>query len=183
MTHVPPSRYSSASATRAPCPAAIRAARTPPEPPPITNRSKSYLVMSCPGYLDWCAARPKLARECSDPGHKARAGQTERNIPKESKPLLALVLRLEHLQTVMSGDDRGVGEAEEQSVLDNPRDELQGRVQGSRILDSAEGAVEDIVAAVRYERLPVVTHPELDVAGAAGVGSKHLDHVPRCRHA
>src|SRR5271167_4629099 len=41
ITQVPPIRYSSAIMTRAPWPAAIRAARTPPEPPPMTNRSVS----------------------------------------------------------------------------------------------------------------------------------------------
>src|SRR3954452_7395082 len=41
MTHVPPSRYSSASMTLAPCPDATRAARMPPDPPPITNKSTS----------------------------------------------------------------------------------------------------------------------------------------------
>src|ERR1700738_3683541 len=41
ITQVPPIRYSSAIMTRAPWPAAIRAARTPPEPPPMTNRSTS----------------------------------------------------------------------------------------------------------------------------------------------
>src|ERR1700759_567461 len=41
ITQVPPRRYSSASMTRAPCCAAMRAARTPPEPPPMTNRSTS----------------------------------------------------------------------------------------------------------------------------------------------
>src|SRR5205814_854518 len=41
MTHVPPSRYSSASITLAPCPDATRAARMPPDPPPITNKSTS----------------------------------------------------------------------------------------------------------------------------------------------
>src|SRR6478672_3006320 len=41
MTQVPPTRYSSATITRAPCWAAMRAARTPPEPPPMTKRSTS----------------------------------------------------------------------------------------------------------------------------------------------
>src|SRR6267142_415672 len=45
ITQVPPIRYSSASMTRAPWPAAIRAARTPPEPPPMTNRSTSNSAM------------------------------------------------------------------------------------------------------------------------------------------
>jgi hypothetical protein len=39
MTQVPPIRLSSASATFAPPAAATRAARTPPEPPPMTKRS------------------------------------------------------------------------------------------------------------------------------------------------
>ena len=39
MTQVPPGRYSSATATRAPDRAASRAARTPPDPAPMTNRS------------------------------------------------------------------------------------------------------------------------------------------------
>src|SRR5207237_9990586 len=41
-------RYSSAIITRAPWPAAIRAARTPPEPPPMTNRSTSNSAISTP---------------------------------------------------------------------------------------------------------------------------------------
>src|SRR4051794_35836609 len=38
-------RYSSASITFAPWPAAMRAARTPPEPPPMTKRSTSNAPM------------------------------------------------------------------------------------------------------------------------------------------
>src|ERR1700712_4966913 len=49
MTQVPPIRYSSATTTRAPYPAAIRAARTPPEPPPMTNRSPSKSAICSPG--------------------------------------------------------------------------------------------------------------------------------------
>src|SRR5262245_61516782 len=41
ITQVPPTRYSSATNTRAPYCAAIRAARTPPEPAPMTRRSTS----------------------------------------------------------------------------------------------------------------------------------------------
>src|ERR1700733_6623066 len=41
MTQVPPRRYSSASMAPAPCGGAMRAAPTPPEPPPMTNRSTS----------------------------------------------------------------------------------------------------------------------------------------------
>src|SRR6185312_7560144 len=48
ITQVPPIRYSSATTTRAPYPAAMRAARTPPEPPPITNRSTSNSAMVSP---------------------------------------------------------------------------------------------------------------------------------------
>src|SRR5262245_3277543 len=46
MTQVPPTRYSSAIITRAPWLAAMRAARTPPEPAPITNRSTSAVMRS-----------------------------------------------------------------------------------------------------------------------------------------
>src|SRR6201996_2640040 len=52
ITQVPPIRYSSATMTRAPWPAAIRAARTPPEPPPMTNRSTSNSAIY---YLDLIA--------------------------------------------------------------------------------------------------------------------------------
>src|ERR1700709_2740254 len=48
ITHVPPMRYSSATATFAPWPAAMRAARTPPEPPPMTNRSTSKSAICSP---------------------------------------------------------------------------------------------------------------------------------------
>src|ERR1700730_11804354 len=52
ITQVPPIRYSSAIMTRAPWLAAIRAARTPPEPPPITNRSTSNsAILALPGFL------------------------------------------------------------------------------------------------------------------------------------
>src|SRR3569833_1069350 len=45
MTQVPPTRNSSAIIPRAPWLAATRAARTPPEPAPITNKSTSRFVM------------------------------------------------------------------------------------------------------------------------------------------
>src|SRR5713226_5521592 len=48
ITQVPPIRYSSATITRAPYPAAIRAARTPSEPPPMTTRSTSNSAISTP---------------------------------------------------------------------------------------------------------------------------------------
>src|ERR1700722_4149739 len=54
MTQVPPTRYSSAIITRAPWRAAIRAARTPPDPAPITNRStllSGMLVRFVGGWL------------------------------------------------------------------------------------------------------------------------------------
>ena len=41
LTQVPPQKRSSATPTRAPWPAAIRAQRTPALPPPMTKRSKS----------------------------------------------------------------------------------------------------------------------------------------------
>src|ERR1700674_5740774 len=53
MTQVPPTRYSSAIITRAPWPAAIRAARTPPDPAPMTKRStlsSAMLVRSVGGW-------------------------------------------------------------------------------------------------------------------------------------
>ena len=82
ITQVPPMRYSSASATRAPWLAAMRAARTPPEPPPMTIRSNCSMASlvwtavptldySWPAYffrmasytpLDWMVLRPALKR-------------------------------------------------------------------------------------------------------------------------
>src|SRR3981189_895454 len=50
ITQAPPLRYSSATMTLAPWPAAMRAARTPPEPPPMTNRSTSNSAMATPLY-------------------------------------------------------------------------------------------------------------------------------------
>src|SRR3981189_2064196 len=46
IPRVRPIRYSSATMTLAPGPAAMRAARTPPEPPPMTNRSTSNSAIS-----------------------------------------------------------------------------------------------------------------------------------------
>ena len=45
FTQVPPQWRCSAMPTRAPWPAEIRAQRTPAEPPPMTNRSKSIRVI------------------------------------------------------------------------------------------------------------------------------------------
>src|SRR3954452_10390109 len=45
LTQVPPQYRSSATPTRAPCPAEIRAQRTPADPPPMTNRSKSMWAL------------------------------------------------------------------------------------------------------------------------------------------
>src|SRR4051794_7967482 len=55
LTQVPPSSAASASATRAPVCAAMRAARTPPLPPPMTKRSKS----------NGCMRKTLLAADCS----------------------------------------------------------------------------------------------------------------------
>ena len=44
ITHVPPTLLSSANMTEAPSSAAVRAARTPAEPPPMTNRSTSCFM-------------------------------------------------------------------------------------------------------------------------------------------
>src|SRR5271166_4677703 len=62
LTQVPPQKRSSATATRAPWPAAMRPQRTPAEPPPITNRSKSMrsilafaLTVSPPGVYSPCS--------------------------------------------------------------------------------------------------------------------------------
>src|SRR5262245_10851431 len=57
MTQVPPTRYSSAIITRAPWPAAMRAARTPPEPAPITRRSTSCAAITTPALAVGRAAR------------------------------------------------------------------------------------------------------------------------------
>src|SRR5256885_12121753 len=46
ITQVPPIRYSSATMTLAPWLAAMRAARTPPDPPPMTKRSTSNSAIS-----------------------------------------------------------------------------------------------------------------------------------------
>src|SRR5437764_1010999 len=48
MTHVPPMRPSSATSVFAPWPEAMRAARTPPEPAPITKKSTSNAIVQPP---------------------------------------------------------------------------------------------------------------------------------------
>src|SRR5215475_11057660 len=67
MTQVPPTRNSSAIITLAPWPAAIRAARTPPEPAPITNRSTSGIPIVCSVLsLDLFSSFPHLGAELGD---------------------------------------------------------------------------------------------------------------------
>src|SRR5690606_597117 len=131
-------------ATRAPCPAAILAARTPPEPPPITNRSKSDLVISSPDLSVTTGQR-------LDPRLRGDDGKG-RDCPVLLASLSALaILRRQHLHTVRAGDDGGVGEAEEEAVLDDTRDPLQRLVERVGVLDAAEGAIEDVVAAICHE--------------------------------
>src|SRR5437764_11697110 len=69
LTQVPPSAAASASTTRAPRWAASRAARTPPLPPPMTNRSQSnplipapLLAGPLPGRLDCRPCLTSLAQ-------------------------------------------------------------------------------------------------------------------------
>src|SRR5580693_4835725 len=65
LTQVPPQKRSSATPTRAPWPAAMRPQRTPAEPPPITNRSKSIgrnLTLECAGVWDASRAIARLGR-------------------------------------------------------------------------------------------------------------------------
>src|SRR5215468_5998946 len=67
MTQVPPTRYSSAIITLAPWPAAMRAARTPPEPAPITNSSTSGIPIVCSVLsLDLFSSLPHLGAELGD---------------------------------------------------------------------------------------------------------------------
>ena len=56
MTQVPPIRNSSATIAFAPCPAAMRAARTPPDPAPMTKRSTSKFVMTLKPLTETCEA-------------------------------------------------------------------------------------------------------------------------------
>ncbi len=60
LTQVPPSSAASARPTRAPVCAAMRAARTPPLPPPMTKRSKSNVRMKGSLAAD-CSGGPKAA--------------------------------------------------------------------------------------------------------------------------
>src|SRR5580700_4198429 len=62
MTQVPPTRYSSAIITRAPCPAAIRAARTPPDPAPMTKRSTWSSDMGVRSVADEFSDDPNAIR-------------------------------------------------------------------------------------------------------------------------
>ncbi len=61
LTQVPPQSRSSATPTRAPCPAAMRAQRTPPEPPPMTNRSKSYADAVRASFTCRCRPGPGIS--------------------------------------------------------------------------------------------------------------------------
>ena len=54
-----------------------------------------------------------------------------------------------------AGDDGGVGDAEEEAVLDYARHPLQGLVERLGVVDAGERAVEQHVAAVGRERLAV----------------------------
>src|ERR1700678_877978 len=87
MTHVPPTRCSSATPTLAPKLAATRDERTPPDPPPITNRSKSNPSIRC-------FSRPAQEWDLADGQHHfdalmrsmLEAEQTNTAQPPSSKP-------------------------------------------------------------------------------------------------
>ena len=70
-----------------------------------------------------------------------------------------------------------VGDTDEQAVLDDAGDELQGFVEVLRLLDTPEVAVEDEIAAIGEKRFAAVQHAHLDVALAADVGGKRGDQI------
>src|SRR5882757_7308034 len=81
ITQVPPIRYSSATITLAPWLAAMRAARTPPEPPPMTNRSTSNSAISNPARSQHSQMFSSETCPGTDPGVKpVRANKTRQTI-------------------------------------------------------------------------------------------------------
>ena len=83
--------------------------------------------------------------------------------------------------TIRPGYDSEVGQAQEQTVLDNPRNELQGIVQRLGILDLAEGAIQDVIAVVGHERRSIPGQPQRDLPGAARIRGKACHQVARRR--
>src|SRR6185312_12719420 len=141
ITQVPPMRYSSASATRAPAIAAMREARTPPEPPPMTNRSKSNFIFEplrpshrkrCYGHLPFQALRAE-----GEDGHDQDAPSLSRY----------------HFHFAGGGDQKRGSHPHEQSMLDHARHGVKCGTQFGGVLDRPQMAVIDHVAVVGRERL------------------------------
>src|SRR5690242_12783377 len=95
ITQVPPIRYSSATMTLAPWLAAMRAARTPPEPPPMTKRSTSYSAIrpqSFPRTSVLIASEPKFQISLFDAFSSREPVPTSlENAPARSDRLVALL--------------------------------------------------------------------------------------------
>src|SRR3990172_5697890 len=107
----------------------------------MTNRSKSKAVMpAAPGSF---SAPPQAPRP--------------------------VVLGLEDHDAIRPGDNGRIRDAEKQTVLDHAGNEFQRLVQRLGIVDPAKGTVEDVIAAIGDERLPVGPQPEPDLAPAARV--------------
>src|SRR5262245_50637454 len=91
--------------------------------------------------------------------------------------VVAVGVAVQHRNTIRSGNDGGVGDAEEQTAFDDPWYQLQRILQRLGIGNLAECAIEDEVAAVGLERPPFRGDSQLDLTLAASIGGQHLDHV------
>src|ERR671910_3192888 len=81
-------------------------------------------------------------------------------------------LSVRNLHPVVSGDDRGPGEADEEAALQGAWDAFDLNLKRRRVQYRVEGAVGGIVAAVRDVRAGGVgpVHPEFRLAAHSGEG-------------
>src|SRR5947209_1175097 len=142
MTQVPPKPYSSATATRAPVCAASRLARTPPDPPPMTNRSKSYFEDITPSPSFGADTAEVLQRTQWNPFSASTAN-----------PSTSALCFFDDFDSATSGDEEGGGEVEEKAVVNHARNDVECDRQEARIADGAEAAIIDQIAAVGDETI------------------------------
>src|SRR5258706_13491922 len=132
ITQVPPKRSCSAMAVFAPISAASRAPRTPPEPAPTTNKSKSYRDANSASVLHL----PLVGRSASV---ASRVGGFQLGL---------LFLALDDADAAGAGKNERGCEADEEAVLDHARHHRQPGGERGRIADHAERTIVDHVAAV-----------------------------------
>ena len=70
-------------------------------------------------------------------------------------------------------DDHTVAQVDEQAIFHNTRDLVQSHRQMTRLADTLQVQIKDVIALIRQHRA-IFTHPQGDIAGEGVLANQHL---------